>query len=70
MVVATIASSGAIATRWQIGGFSSQHASWFKGSATISVSAKLGALPSVSIPARLRSSEFVMPTHLFLARIS
>ena len=84
MVLATntITNNGAIAAKRQIEprGSSNQHASWFRITAagrmavqrsTIGPSTKFEAVASASTQSsRLQSSEFVMPTPLFLARIS
>ena len=73
MVVAAIASSGAIAARGPIEprGLSNQHASWSRVIATIGPSTKFEALPSAPTPSTLQSSEFVvLRIPLSLARMS
>ena len=82
MVIATIADKDATAAgrQFESCALSSQHASWFSGTAprgetmqrsTISPPTKLeAAAPASTQSSRLQSSESVMRTPLFLARIS
>mgnify|MGYP006891169190 CR=1 FL=1 len=73
MVVATIASSGAIAAKQQIEahGLSNQHASWFRIAAPKGPFTKFEAAASASTPSSgLQHSESVMPIPLRLARTS